>query len=383
MASSVIAANQDTICALIARSGLFNPEWYLSQYSDVAASGMDPILHYVRYGRNENRLPGPLGESAGIKKIIEMKRPIKPQPVATIPIFFATNKQYIPYLSVALTSLIRNRAREYAYEIYVLNNNIPEEEFDNLKCYGIENIKITTVNISRHISIILKEMRLSQYLTVEAYFRIMAPLLFSNYEKIIYIDCDTVILNDLTALYHTSLDKNIIGAILDPYEEPGWSLDMKKLLPGYVKQYFNSGVLLLNINKFQEYKVYDRFIDELKKGITYPSCDQDIINIICQGKIKSLDPKWNYLWHYYAKRAFAYSSKENFIKWLPAFADPWIVHYASDIKPWKYDDGHFSHIWWRYARYSPYFKQLKASCPYPLEKILAKCEVLDAEEGWA
>ncbi len=35
----------------------FDPQWYLAQYPDVAAAGMDPWLHYCRHGRAEGRLP--------------------------------------------------------------------------------------------------------------------------------------------------------------------------------------------------------------------------------------------------------------------------------------------------------------------------------------
>lgn len=45
------------ICAAIARSGLFDPEYYLAHNPDVEKSGIDPILHYVRFGENESRNP--------------------------------------------------------------------------------------------------------------------------------------------------------------------------------------------------------------------------------------------------------------------------------------------------------------------------------------
>ncbi len=44
---------------LLARSPLFDRDWYSARYPDVAASGMDPVLHYLLHGRRERRDPGP------------------------------------------------------------------------------------------------------------------------------------------------------------------------------------------------------------------------------------------------------------------------------------------------------------------------------------
>jgi len=44
---------------LVSNSGLFDTEWYLTQYPDVMNSTLDPVLHYLRYGVNEARDPGP------------------------------------------------------------------------------------------------------------------------------------------------------------------------------------------------------------------------------------------------------------------------------------------------------------------------------------
>ena len=43
--------------ALIQSSGLFNAEWYLKAYPDVAKEGVDPLEHYLRYGAAEGRNP--------------------------------------------------------------------------------------------------------------------------------------------------------------------------------------------------------------------------------------------------------------------------------------------------------------------------------------
>lgn len=49
---------------MIRGSGLFDADWYLQTYEDVAAANMDPALHFLLYGASERRDPGPHFETA-------------------------------------------------------------------------------------------------------------------------------------------------------------------------------------------------------------------------------------------------------------------------------------------------------------------------------
>jgi hypothetical protein len=50
---------------LLRRSGLFDSEWYLRRYPDVNSANVDPVAHYLQFGADENRDPGPLFSTAG------------------------------------------------------------------------------------------------------------------------------------------------------------------------------------------------------------------------------------------------------------------------------------------------------------------------------
>ncbi len=58
-ATPQVQSDSDPVVAVIKRSGLFDEKWYLERYPRVAASGMDPVVHYVRYGASEGRDPSP------------------------------------------------------------------------------------------------------------------------------------------------------------------------------------------------------------------------------------------------------------------------------------------------------------------------------------
>ena len=57
--SALIENDQERAVSEIQASGLFDREWYLKQYLDVAEAGVDPLVHYVNAGAAEGRQPGP------------------------------------------------------------------------------------------------------------------------------------------------------------------------------------------------------------------------------------------------------------------------------------------------------------------------------------
>ena len=50
-------AEEAALNEALAASGLFDPDWYLATYGDVASAGLDPLEHYCRYGAREHRRP--------------------------------------------------------------------------------------------------------------------------------------------------------------------------------------------------------------------------------------------------------------------------------------------------------------------------------------
>lgn len=64
--------------ALLRQSALLDARWYQASYPDVAAAGMDPALHYLRYGGQENRDPGPDFSSSGYRLLQPIAADVNP-----------------------------------------------------------------------------------------------------------------------------------------------------------------------------------------------------------------------------------------------------------------------------------------------------------------
>ena len=132
-----------------------------------------------------------------------------------IPIFYAADDNYLPYLAVSLSSMKDNASKEYFYEIYVLNAGMAKETLERLKAYEDENFRITSVDVTSKMEKVKDSLQLRDYYTGATYYRIFIANMFPQYEKALYIDGDTVLLGDISELFNVDLQDNLIGAIPD------------------------------------------------------------------------------------------------------------------------------------------------------------------------
>ena len=132
-----------------------------------------------------------------------------------IPIFFSSDDNYLPYLAVAIKSLIENASRDYNYTIYVLNNGVKQENANKISKMQNKNFKIKFIDVTEKIKPIISMLGLRDYYTTAIYFRLFIASMFKNLHKALYLDCDIIVLGDISKLYNTELGDNILGACLE------------------------------------------------------------------------------------------------------------------------------------------------------------------------
>ena len=111
-----------------------------------------------------------------------------------IPIFFSTDDHYIPYLDVAVRSLIKNASKSFGYRIIVLNTGIEPDNITMVKQNECPGFAIDFVDISESIENIKAHFRNVYHFSIASYYRLFIASLFPQYDKIIYLDCDLVVL---------------------------------------------------------------------------------------------------------------------------------------------------------------------------------------------
>ncbi len=258
-----------------------------------------------------------------------------------IPIFFSTDDNYIPYLDVALASLIENASKDYRYKIIVLNTGLEPENIAKVKKNERPGFEIEFVDISEQLEGIKSKLKNVYHFSIVTYYRLFIASLFPQYDKVIYLDCDLVVTGDISELYNTELNDNILGACPEEYVQntPEFRIYAEKALGVDPDTYVNAGVLVMNLAEFRKNKIEKKFIKLITKyDFDLLDPDQAYLNYLCRGKILVLPNGWN-------KEPFDIEceGKKN------------IVHYALYKKPWQYDDVTDGEYFWEYARRSPFY----------------------------
>lgn len=260
-----------------------------------------------------------------------------------IPIFFAVDDGYCPFLAVAIQSLIDNCSLENTYLIKVLNTDISSENKKKIAKYERENVDIEFVDLNYYIQKVKDKLYTRDYYSKTTYFRLFLPNLYPQYDKVLYLDSDIVILDDIAKLYNTDMGDNLVAAAPDDV------IQFNEVFQVYVekvvgvadyRRYFNAGILLMNLDELRKFKFQEKFLFLLDRITFAVAQDQDYLNRMCKGRVKLIDRVWNRM----------------------PIADPKIktedvklVHYNLAFKPWHFEDILYKEFFWMYAQETEYF----------------------------
>ena len=287
-----------------------------------------------------------------------------------IPIVFSSDNNYVYYLGVCIKSLICNTSTQYNYDIVILESNISDKNKNKiLELKNKDNVSIRFCNvksITENYKFFTKD-----YFTIETYYRLFIPSIFSQYEKVLYLDCDLVILHDVAQLYNINIKDNLLAAtwnistiVQAQTNQIIKGIPWKDYLEKELKldnpiNYFQAGVCLFNVALMIKENIQQKF---LIRALSYnhPLVDQDVLNNVCNNRVLFFEQQWNY------HNNFSESSQNiNLLNLVPelqrksyitASKKPYIIHYAGFIKPWHNPGMEFHDIWWQYARISPFYE---------------------------
>lgn len=284
-----------------------------------------------------------------------MSRDNKP----VIPIFFATDNNYVPFLAVAIKSLLINASSDYFYNIHVLTEGLDETNIDQLNTLKTDNCEIIINDVSKYVRLIKANMdaTLRDYYTTSIFYRIFIASMFRRYDKAIYLDCDICVVDDISKMYNTEIGDNIFGCVIDEI------VSSNPVLHDYARnavgvepsKYFNSGVLLINLKKYREEKIERKFVELMVKyNFQTIAPDQDYLNVLCKDKVFYMDAGWDKM-----------TLDENLSGELH------LIHYNMFKKPWLFDNVLYEEYFWKYAKLTPFYTQIlsiKNSAPKDIEK---------------
>lgn len=264
-----------------------------------------------------------------------------------IPIFFAVDDGYIPFLAVSLQSLIENSKKENFYLIKILYTNISEENQKKIQKFEQENVSIEFVDLNYYIEKIKDKLYTRDYYSKTTYFRLFIPNLYPQYTKALYLDSDIVVLEDVADLYNTNMENDLVAAAPDDVIqtiEVFQEYAEKVVGVADYRNYFNAGVLLMNLDELRKFDFQEKFIYSLDKIKFSVAQDQDYLNRLCKGRVKIVDSNWN--------RMPIAREKEN-------QGDIKLIHYNLAYKPWHFEDILYKDYFWNYAKKTEFFDTIQ------------------------
>lgn len=292
-----------------------------------------------------------------------------------IHIALATDANYLKHASVMLASLLHHIPADDDSDIHVhvLNEHLTDDEKGKLK--KLQDTFSFQLHFLDLKSSFLADWKLSRQLWTNAiYYRLALPSILPEVDRVIYLDCDIVVLDNIRKLWETDLSGYSIAAAPVPVKKS--YQETLGLNPEF--RYFNSGVMVFDLKKMRETQTEKKFIEIYKRqGETLKYPDQDILNLAYEKDgYKMLQLRWNLTSHFY--RNNPKDTPEFPIEEIKeALSNPAVAHYTGRHKPWNVFQG-CRHPYWEY--YWKYLKLSPFSAEYPkfYLKKLAFCGYLKA-----
>lgn len=214
-------------------------------------------------------------------------------------VVYSSDDNYAQHTGVSIVSLLENNKHFNDINIYIIDNSISKAS--KQKLIDITNNykrKIIFINFSEYKDKL--KLNMQWKIAISAYARLfISSMVSENIEKILYFDCDTVIVNKIDELWNTDINEYYIAGVLDTVS----SVTKEAVGISRRGKYINSGMLLINLKKWREDNIKDRFvkfIEEKNGSVTHH--DQGVINGVLHKKLKILKPSFNLMTVYYTMK---------------------------------------------------------------------------------
>lgn len=207
-------------------------------------------------------------------------------------IIYQLNEKYVPFAGVSITSLLENNKEASSITIYVLGESISPESKQKLteavEKYGRRVFFPNTTSLLLRF----KKLGMIPYRgTYSVYLRLFFPeLIPTDVERAIYLDADTIVDGSLEPLSNFDLKGKSVGMVLESITD-----DYKTMIGmSTSSEYYNSGMILYDVDKWKTNGYCDKIVHHAQSIRSSYIGDQDFINIVCEGDIFRLPPKYNF-----------------------------------------------------------------------------------------
>lgn len=238
-------------------------------------------------------------------------------------IVLACDEAYAMPLATTLRSIVEANRSGWSLDFHVLTDGFSKDTqgrvLDSLP-KGSASINWVPVGLG-----LFRDFCTVPGVSKMTYARLLIPRVFpATVSRVLYLDADILVLDDLRTLWKTDLEGATVGAVLDAVDPQlkGGKSGLEEV--PHVRDYFNAGVLLIDLDRWRKEQISHRALQYLGRYPRSPYSDQDGINVACDGRWKQLDRRWNFQDHFRKRISDMHPSER-----------PAIAHFVTSSKPWK------------------------------------------------
>ena len=262
-----------------------------------------------------------------------------------ISIAYAPDDNYVNQTVVSMKSALEHNEQ---VEFIIMYSKLSAESMQKLGAVG-GSLRLIKMDES-----LFSDLTLSKWVTVQAWFRIKLPDLCKDLDKVLYLDCDTLIRGNLDELFSLDLTDKYLAGVKDVWGVSKYvkRLDMKSGV------YVNSGMLLFNCDYCRKEHFFDKVVDFAKNNAKIIEfCDQDSINKVVDEHKLVISPKYNLMDTWWRGGYYEFEGEEE-AEYLQAKENPVIVH-LTGLKPaFKGCGNKFKDEWWEVAKKTKIYDEL-------------------------
>jgi lipopolysaccharide biosynthesis glycosyltransferase len=270
--------------------------------------------------------------------------------------------------------LLENASKDYFYKLYVSHADVSVENQQKLQEIVLEfqeHASLEFLHMQNCFEDVWKKTKIKGHFSKEAFYKLVAPSLFPQYEKIIISDVDVVFLGDVSPSYFSfdpAEDIYVAGVrgvgkilyILDDYKNDFSPEEISKIV-------INAAYMVYNLKKMRKDNLESSFLRCVESNyLRILQLEQDVINLCCYPKIKFLPLKnmiCIYTYDlYHTREDFNNDKTFSALELREAMENPIILHYSGHKKPWK-EHCTKAEEWFRYVMKTPFSEQFRFKSP--------------------
>lgn len=276
-------------------------------------------------------------------------------------VLYLTDNNYAAFAGVSIVSMFENNKHIDKLHVYIIDDSIARDNKDKLLAVGEKyGHDIIFLDMTEGIRT-LERMGIPKYRnSYTTYLKLFAfDLLPDAVKRILFIDSDSVVVDDLSEMIDIDMQGCMLGAVRDGISHP------YKVALGYDPNdsWFNMGIMLVDVDAWKTDHAQDKILAQLQKRQGYIAADQDLLNITQHGNIMTLHPRYNAMPHHYVyketafRRAFPQGGFYDLETMRQAQERPVIRHFERFVgqSPWHKNSVHpYTALFDQYLAISPW-----------------------------